>query len=600
MTDRLLSRLAAKDDDGFSLVEVIVALVLLGIAAVATLPVLVLGQRATSASRDRTYAKNLAQEQLETLRNMPYFISFANQPGGADVDLLDTYYPKLTPALGNGFAATSTGFVGAAVTGRPAGEPATGAYYRRFETLAAPNERFTRTTVLQFQSPNTAGTTNTPVSPLSTYDSDIAGRDTASSKLLTATVVLRWRNAAADARYVLSSQISAADATKATAGQIATGQALSGLGRAQAVTILGYANGSEMYMTAGTAQADGASGSSSSAAATGESASMGITGTADVFGAKSSIGAPNGSATSVTSSTVGPASGTDGYSCYFGCFGPGYADGQWASVDGGLPNVRASGTPSNPLTARLVGRGSTNAGNKTGKTFAISGYPEVVNSGLDLNYPYSDYGVMTMTGGANNVDAARGAATMVTTSGPSKSVTVTSRAMAFPVDVVATGFTRSAGAGGLLQVSLDNAELTCRASAGGTPTVSSTYSGRIRYWARQGNGTYAYNETLFSHDGNTLTTSGAAFPNPASVVVRQTTTGSGGNAVTTSRFLSEYVESIELDAGPDVTVDATTGIARASLTPLKVRTTPLRGSGDPTSTWSLELGALSCTAQDSR
>ena len=82
-------------DGGFTLLEVMVAIILLGIVAAGVVPLLVGTLKAANAAKLNTQAKNLAQAQVERMRNLPYHVA---QSAGPYIDLLDIYFHD----LGNG------------------------------------------------------------------------------------------------------------------------------------------------------------------------------------------------------------------------------------------------------------------------------------------------------------------------------------------------------------------------------------------------------------------------------------------------------------------------------------------------------------------
>lgn len=61
-----------RDEQGLTLVEVLVAAVILGIVAVGLFAAFDVGARLTAAGRGQVKAVNLAQEKMEELRGIPY------------------------------------------------------------------------------------------------------------------------------------------------------------------------------------------------------------------------------------------------------------------------------------------------------------------------------------------------------------------------------------------------------------------------------------------------------------------------------------------------------------------------------------------------
>ena len=80
------------NDEGFSLIEIIVALGIFSVVLVALLPQLIVGIQATGTARIVTQAKGISQGQLERMRHLPFHIAPA---AGDFVDVLDYYYPDV-------------------------------------------------------------------------------------------------------------------------------------------------------------------------------------------------------------------------------------------------------------------------------------------------------------------------------------------------------------------------------------------------------------------------------------------------------------------------------------------------------------------------
>lgn len=91
-TDFLRRR--SEKESGFTLIEVIVALSIFGVVAIAALPLLVLGLKVSQMARVETLAKDLSQLRIERLRNLPFQVDRQNGPF---VDLLDRYFTNLSP-----------------------------------------------------------------------------------------------------------------------------------------------------------------------------------------------------------------------------------------------------------------------------------------------------------------------------------------------------------------------------------------------------------------------------------------------------------------------------------------------------------------------
>ncbi len=85
-------------DDGFTLIEIVVALGIVMVVAASLLPQLVAGIQATSTARTVSQAKGVLQGQLDRMRNLPFYVSPA---AGDHKDVLDYYFPRRrgSPAL---------------------------------------------------------------------------------------------------------------------------------------------------------------------------------------------------------------------------------------------------------------------------------------------------------------------------------------------------------------------------------------------------------------------------------------------------------------------------------------------------------------------
>jgi prepilin-type N-terminal cleavage/methylation domain-containing protein len=89
-----MSRLRARSERGFSLVETLAALVVFSLVTLGIVPVLLTSIRGSNISRSYTVGKNVALEAMERVRGLPFYIDAATQP--RPVDVLDLYLPNLT------------------------------------------------------------------------------------------------------------------------------------------------------------------------------------------------------------------------------------------------------------------------------------------------------------------------------------------------------------------------------------------------------------------------------------------------------------------------------------------------------------------------
>lgn len=106
----MIARLAAKSENGFSLVETLAALIVFSIVTLGIVPVLLTSIRGSNITRSYTAGKNVALQAMERVRGLPFYIDQATQP--QEVDVLDLYIPNLTTYSGS----TCRGFFTTAVS----------------------------------------------------------------------------------------------------------------------------------------------------------------------------------------------------------------------------------------------------------------------------------------------------------------------------------------------------------------------------------------------------------------------------------------------------------------------------------------------------
>ncbi len=90
-------------DAGFTLVELMVAMFIFGLASAATAPLMLKSIDATQTGKLNTQAKNLLQLRVETMRNLPFHVATS---AGPYIDLLDTYFRDANGTQTNAACAT--------------------------------------------------------------------------------------------------------------------------------------------------------------------------------------------------------------------------------------------------------------------------------------------------------------------------------------------------------------------------------------------------------------------------------------------------------------------------------------------------------------
>jgi len=146
-------------EDGFTLIELAIAVGLFGVVMVGMSLVFRNAFRTAGESRASQQAKTVAQERMEEIRSLPFYIS--QRAETADVDLLDRYYPddaNVNP--------TATGAVGEYLAGGPDGDASTTAdnfTFRSTRTVTkAQTPPLTEHVLVQFVQPQPTSTRREP------------------------------------------------------------------------------------------------------------------------------------------------------------------------------------------------------------------------------------------------------------------------------------------------------------------------------------------------------------------------------------------------------------------------------------------------------
>ena len=339
-----------RGDEGFSLVEVVVALGIVMALLVAVLPQLIGGVQATDLARSVSQAKTLASSELERMRNLPFHVS----PSAGDfVDLFDRYFHDLEPATpptctdGDRvvpLSSVNSGYV-AEGAGRCSWEP-DGPFYRVVRSnhgaAADPSlDGFVVTVNTQFLEPN-LDAADRPVwrAPVPGYDTTDQDKDTPASAQVGVTVAVTGERPTQRRPVTTYSQIARAyqSQTQARAAADATGMTVG-------LTLAGSTptDGNNITVTGGLLHLDASLVASSRV----EAAAAGITATA---------GTGENAGTARTSGTAPPATlmewtSTDdgellGSGCQVLCWGRGTHEGLWEPrTAGGLPGIGSSGSP---------------------------------------------------------------------------------------------------------------------------------------------------------------------------------------------------------------------------------------------------------------
>jgi type IV pilus assembly protein PilA len=568
-------------DEGFTLIELLISMVIFSIAVVALIPMFLGMTKAAVFAKTYTQARNLAQDQVEGMRQLPFHVDASNQRDAtgaavptAKVDLVDNYYPALTPAAtGTTLADVTTGYVtAAAVTGRAPGDPA-GAFYRTVKTRVLAGEGATYRILVAAQFLTGAGAA---IAPQAGYSyADTAGLDEVPSTVLAVTVQVVWTRYGKVRSHKTYTRIDQAQPVRPLVNAQARGELLK-----VASTLPG---GVQVTASLGSVSADGsaAAGITSSVDALG--ASVATTPGTSVTGARSSGNAPP----SQTVATATDNSGGDqqGSGCLTVCFGKTVVTGGTLSVDRGLPLVgyAADGT-GNPILAAVQGQGSSGR-----PAFRFANAPDRTDLMLQAAVP-----LVTLTGPpatpANAYGTAFGGLWTSQTSGTAHTVNAwagscgsfgvcpSTPTAGSVVDILPTTFTPAGR--GVVQIQLYGAVAKC-STDGTTPSATATYKAVVSAWQ---SGSYQV--------VGTVQNGGSALPDPATIKV--------ANVAGVDHWLSEYIPSWTALTALDILTGAGGNVARGTTDGIITFNTVPTRLGDPSSAISVQVAPMSCYAEDNR
>jgi len=364
-----LNQLAASD--GFSIIEVLAAVTLLGIVTIGILPLFISGLRTSLSARFETQAKNLAQERFDLMRNLPFHVaSFTstapagcwNDPlrssplNGAVTecdykDLLDTYYRSVTFAA----ASTSTGGYVATDAGRSADEVSEGiaAPFYRYVINPVPNFQsglFSQVVVSQFMDAS-----RNVITPASTYNSQDLNNDQPAAQLLGVTLITRWNVGTTAKKYVVFTQMGDAASlpTKLSLQAQATAIRLSTSSDPSAVE--------HIQLEAGISRSDGSISNATSASTYAQGGFVALVPGTRLDGKYATSSAPGTTTSGGSAGYVGLTTGSPLYTA--ASLGASDVSNATAAIVADQPSVPGTGTPgagTNLSTGSLLRSGAAN------------------------------------------------------------------------------------------------------------------------------------------------------------------------------------------------------------------------------------------------
>lgn len=608
LADRFRARVRADNgpDAGFTLIEMVVALIVFALVAQALAGVLINGARAEMFGKLNTGAKNFTQQRIDALRSLPFHVDRQN---GNYLDLLDLYYPNASasPTLIPHIATNNQKVTGVYVPSDTAtAQHPIGPYYKIVipgaEVDSANLAQYTQTIYVQFLNADDPTKTRAlPVPPVD-YDTTVAGHDQPVSPLVEVWVDTTWSMNGSSHTLTTVTEI----ADQGTDTSLLTSQAKSTA--VQVLTQDYLANAITVNLGSVTANGGVSNGSSAGVVATG--ASVDYTSYTDptdpttyvpaqLLGEQLTSQSPpdpagsTGFGGSVGSQHVGGGGCSDGW---WAAFGTTEVDDVSSTTASGLPLIprdAASTLSSTPMTSASLDAtgGNACAGLWFTNQTDLSHLPD---PSLRLT---STHPIVRVADLGGSVPILTGSAVIHASNPAQADDSVTAKAAAtmstwvkvFPGVTLTPALPASApgvpGYPGLLNVQLTQASLTCETQADGTTKATLTYSGTA-VW-------YTYNPSTGSGVWHTLPINwnGGADPLSAAAGGIDLSQPVGSDGAT----LSTYFTSISGSTGPQ----GANGAESVEAT-IAIGTVPILGSSYPGTAISVKLGHMSCAAQDNR
>lgn len=606
------------DDAGFTLLEVIVALLVLTIAASGTVLVLATGSHAAAASRLDTQGKDLGQLRVESMRDLPFHVDHQNGPF---IDLLDLYYTNLST--------TATSRTRGAITDTSDQDVKETQTVRWFSSGSAPNPSgpffqvsvsdipnysgFSQVIDCQFLSASGTALPSSSFTGSGTYagyDSQTEGADSPPTNLLGVTVITSWDKDGLHKSYTLSTEITDTRGTTSYITSQGVGEYLHITSNGPNATSTNFDSLTLDYLRA---EAGGSQTTGSSATANVGAFEAVDTGQGqDVHGATGAASSPGSTTTSTPANATFAAEPSGVSGCGWATVGQTQVSDVTAATGSGLPQVPSDvgsteSTPAAQTTANQIRSGPSGCkgGLMSFDNQSASYLSTLLLGSTPLVSMQNPGGSGTATTGAAWVNSDSNATTPHwVSSGGSISTAVSSSSpnAACPLNVsgsstavtcvrVFPGLSFVNDGGGLVDIAISSASLTCTStvpSGGGTPTYSATtaVTGAVSYWAYNSGSPHRVVIPLSS------TLSGGTDP-LAAVLASNPVVNQNGSTVL---HLSDYIST--WSSTQTVLQDSNSGLFQVPGV-VNIGTTAVR-SGDPTSSVGVEVGDLSCAAADDR
>jgi type II secretory pathway pseudopilin PulG len=601
-----------RGDRGFSTLEIVVAVMIMGMVLAAIGPQFVGSFRATSTAKLVSQAKGVLQGQLDLMRALPFRVA---PSAGDHLDLLDTYYrntaaPSTAPVCGSTGSwkqplASWNGYVAAGGSARCGYEP-TGALYR-YVIAAGTNSvpaNFAVVLDTQFVS---ATTPSAVVAPVSTFDTQVAGRDRTPVQQVGVTATVLFKDHAAWKPVTVYSQI--ASHTPATAQiKLAAAAAALEIGSA-APPVTAGADAESLSLAGGQMELTGSLFNTSEANASLTSIGAASSVTGRQAGASLAVSAPY---TNLVNLNAGQ--GDLVSACSSICWGATVITPFVVSADNGLPRAGATGLVGliNPVQTLLPDNATRDGFRfRTGAVTLPGLSADLVT--LDATPPAGELLtdlVPNLVGGLYQcAPSLTGPTSHVTASGYLNSTDETAPSNPITADACGAAKTNavrilptSTAPDGLVRITVRSSARCTVTGAGHTPSLSKDYRAEVEYWKWTPSLLNILGIVLFPGHGSYVS---AGVITPSTVTDPLASVSLASIPVSDTNDLGDYIESwagLTKTGVQSATTDTAVG-ATASLTVpalVTIQTKPVRGSADPSSAVSISAGASSCYAEDNR
>ena len=241
-----------RNDEGFSLLEVMVALGVFAIVTVGVVPLLGSALRASSTARSTTMGEEAARTVMERIQGTKWYVSYDAKPNKR-VDILDLYYPTgaSNAAWGQSYSATATNspLLGNGGTGTQGGVftttcPNASNPACNFDLPTGATATIEATFVKK-HSPTTTPETYEMVTPPATYAWNSQGNDAPPATLMDVDVTVSWTDKGKARSYSLRAIIGerkfvAPAAVDAGPSPSASASAVSGVARMSGRATIDY------------------------------------------------------------------------------------------------------------------------------------------------------------------------------------------------------------------------------------------------------------------------------------------------------------------------------------------------------------------------